>query len=259
MLWRCPRAGLPDLSMVAAAQGSSGHGGTFPCSGQPGMALHGWIQRPVDYEECGLDPSDFAQRSGDIATAQITFSKTLSRVHVFVTRFCGVVGRVFRQSVSPGGLPRCARQRVGYCWQTLLTVICPPLSHRREPAMPMVRAMSGLAAVLQTWPLGDSIGVRQQYPDDFLVDTTGTVYPDDSRKKTCCAKLCKFLNAALSILSEAGPMRSSGRPQPPETARKGSCSARPGRFQFHSHERGSVADNLGPFAFNSGRTENIVS
>ena len=24
--------------------------------------------------------------------------------------------------------------------------------------------MSGLAAVLQTWPLGDSIGVRQQYP-----------------------------------------------------------------------------------------------
>ena len=30
--------------------------------------------------------------------------------------------------------------------------------------MPMVRPMSGLAAVLQTWPLGDSIGVRQQYP-----------------------------------------------------------------------------------------------
>ena len=93
----------------------------------------------------------------------------------------------------------------------------------------------------------------------FLVDTTGTVYPDDPRKKTCCAKLCKFLNAALSILTGAGPMRSSGRPQPPETARKGSGSARPGRFQFHSHERGSVADNLGPFAFNSGRTENIVS
>ena len=37
----------------------------------------------------------------------------------------------------------------------------PPLSHRREPAMPMVRPMSGFAAVLQTWPLGDSIGVRQ--------------------------------------------------------------------------------------------------
>ena len=30
--------------------------------------------------------------------------------------------------------------------------------------MPIVRPMSGLAAVLQTWPLGDSIGVRQQYP-----------------------------------------------------------------------------------------------
>ena len=30
--------------------------------------------------------------------------------------------------------------------------------------MPMVRPMSGFAAVLQTWPLGDSIGVRQQYP-----------------------------------------------------------------------------------------------
>ena len=29
--------------------------------------------------------------------------------------------------------------------------------------MPMVRPMSGLAAVVQTWPLGDSIGVRQQY------------------------------------------------------------------------------------------------
>ena len=40
----------------------------------------------------------------------------------------------------------------------------PPLSYRREPAMPMVRPMSGLAAIVQTWPLGDSIGVRQQYP-----------------------------------------------------------------------------------------------
>ena len=30
--------------------------------------------------------------------------------------------------------------------------------------MPMVRPMSGLAAIVQTWPLGDSIGVRQQYP-----------------------------------------------------------------------------------------------
>jgi hypothetical protein len=30
--------------------------------------------------------------------------------------------------------------------------------------MPMARPMSGFAAVLQTWPLGDSIGVRQQYP-----------------------------------------------------------------------------------------------
>ena len=30
--------------------------------------------------------------------------------------------------------------------------------------MPMARPMSGLAAVLQTWPLGDSTEVRQQYP-----------------------------------------------------------------------------------------------
>ena len=30
--------------------------------------------------------------------------------------------------------------------------------------MPMGRPMSGFAAVLQTWPLGDSIGVRQQHP-----------------------------------------------------------------------------------------------
>ena len=34
--------------------------------------------------------------------------------------------------------------------------------------MPMVRPMSGLTAVVQTWPLGDSIGVRQQYPVVFL-------------------------------------------------------------------------------------------
>ena len=30
--------------------------------------------------------------------------------------------------------------------------------------MPMVRPMSGLTAAVQTWPLSDSIGVRQQYP-----------------------------------------------------------------------------------------------
>ena len=41
--------------------------------------------------------------------------------------------------------------------------------------------------------------------DVFLVDTTGTVYPDDPRKKTCCAKLCMFLNAALSILTGGRP------------------------------------------------------
>ena len=35
-----------------------------------------------------------------------------------------------------------------------------------------------------------------------LVDTTGTVYPDDPRKKTCCAKFRKFLNSYLSILAE---------------------------------------------------------
>ena len=40
----------------------------------------------------------------------------------------------------------------------------------------------------------------------FLVDPTSPACPDDPRKKTRCVKLCKILNADLSILAEAGKM-----------------------------------------------------
>ena len=43
--------------------------------------------------------------------------------------------------------------------------------------MSMVRPMSGLAAVLQTWPLGDLIGVRQQYPTLFRYFPKPPKYP----------------------------------------------------------------------------------
>ena len=38
----------------------------------------------------------------------------------------------------------------------------------------------------------------------FLVDPTSPACPDDPRKKTRCVKLCKILDADLSILAETG-------------------------------------------------------
>ena len=95
--------------------------------------------------------------------------------------------------------------------------------------------------------------------DDFLVDTTGVVYLGDSRKKTRSAKLHKIPNAILSILSVPEATGHQDGHNRREWPVKGSCNAWSGRLRFRSHKRGSVAGDLGPFSFNSGWTENIVS
>ena len=100
--------------------------------------------------------------------------------------------------------------------------------------------------------------------DGFLVDTTGTVYSENLRKKTHGAKLCKILNAALSILSEprrradrrvgTGPFEPPGLQRPsPEWTGKRSDEARSDGLRFHSHERESVSHNVGSFSFNLSR------
>ena len=105
--------------------------------------------------------------------------------------------------------------------------------------------------------------------DGFLVDTTGTVYSEDLRKKIHDAKLCKILNAALSILSEprrradrrvgTGPFEPPGLQRPsPEWSGKRSDDARSDGLRFHSHERESVSHNVGSFSFNLSRDQNIV-
>ena len=90
------------------------------------------------------------------------------------------------------------------------------------------------------------------------MDTADAVCPDDPRKKSRDAKLRKIPKAPLSILSvprATGHQDGHGRREWPV---KGSCNAWSGRLRFRSRERGSAADNLGPFAFNSGRGQNIA-
>ena len=54
--------------------------------------------------------------------------------------------------------------RTGYCWRTLLAVIWTALVAQEGASNANGEAHAGAAAVVvQTWPLGDLIGVRQQY------------------------------------------------------------------------------------------------
>ena len=62
------------------------------------------------------------------------------------------------------------RKTDGYCWRTLLAVIWTALVAQEGASNANGEAHAGAAAVVvQTWPLGDSIGVRQQYPGVFFV------------------------------------------------------------------------------------------
>ena len=64
--------------------------------------------------------------------------------------------------------------------------------------MPMVRPMSGFATVLQTWPLGDSIGVRQQYPTVSATVEGERGQPPHIGQKSCLT--CRGINVARDCI-----------------------------------------------------------